>query len=547
MNPMETQSHGPMAREARRARPPPEASGGGEGIRNGSPSGHVVLVAERISKSFSGVTALCDVDFDLEYGEVHALMGENGAGKSTLMKILAGVHTHFEGVIRVEGGAVSFAGVRDAEAAGVAIIHQELNLVPELSVADNIFLGREPLIAGVLIDRRRIVAAAQRLLRRLGVSIDPNRRVAELRIGEQQLVEIAKALSLDARILIMDEPTSALSSSECDTLFKIVRQLARDGVAIIYTTHRIEEVLDLADRVTVLRDGRRVLTASIAQLTRGSIISAMVGRDMVASHRGNMVQDGTVVLEVRNLTLDTLGGRGWRRALHGVNFQLRRGEILGIGGLLGSGRSEILESIFGIARGWRGGEIVVDGSAVSIRSPADAYRLGIALVTEDRKERGLHLAASICDNVALPSIGALSRFGLRVFGRESALADDVVNRLAVRCTGIDQVASTLSGGNQQKIVIGKWLATEPRVLLLDEPTRGIDVGAKQEIYQLIFALAEQGLGIIVVSSEMPELLLLSDRILVMCEGRQTALLRREDATQETVMRLAAPGSWDLPS
>ena len=546
---MERRSGAPRAHEAPRAPQDLKTVSVAERIRSGSPSAQGALTAERISKSFAGVTALHDVDFDLAHGEVHALMGENGAGKSTLMKILAGVHTRYEGAIRVEGRAVSFGGVRDAEAAGVAIIHQELNLVPELSVADNIFLGREPLIAGVLIDRRRIVRAAERLLRRLGVSIAPTRRIAELRIGEQQLVEIAKALSLDARILIMDEPTSALSSLECDTLFKIVRQLAHDGVAIIYTSHRIEEVLDLANRVTVLRDGRRVLTAPIAKLSRGAIISAMVGREMVVSHRGKAAQDGTVVLSVRNLTLDILSGRGWRRALHGVNFQLRRGEILGIGGLLGSGRSEILEAIFGVARGWRGGEITIDGAAVDITSPADAYRLGVALVTEDRKERGLHLAASICDNIALPSIGALSRFGLRAFARECALADDVVQKLSVRCTGIDQLVVTLSGGNQQKIVIGKWLATAPRVLLLDEPTRGIDVGAKQEIYQLVFALAEQGLGIIVVSSEMPELLLLSDRILVMCEGRQTGLLRREDATQETVMRLAAPGiaTWDLRS
>jgi ribose transport system ATP-binding protein len=548
---METRFGAPKGAHDGRAPHPLQAVGAGNRTESETPPGHVVLVAEHVSKSFAGVTALKDVDFELRYGEVHALMGENGAGKSTLMKILAGVQTQYQGAIQVEGRAVSFGGVRDAEEAGVAIIHQELNLVPDLSVADNIFLGREPLIAGVLIDRRRIVRAAERLLRHLGVNIDPERRVAELRIGEQQLVEIAKALSLDARILIMDEPTSALSSSECETLFKIARQLAGDGVAIIYTSHRIEEVLDLADRVTVLRDGRRVLTAPIAELSRGTLISAMVGREMATSHRGTVAQVGATVLSVRNLTLDTLNRRGWRRTLHGVSFQLRRGEILGIGGLLGSGRTEILESIFGVARGWRGGDIAIDGVAVDIKSPADAYRLGVALVTEDRKERGLHLAASICDNVALPSIGAMSHFGLRAFAREQALADDVVRKLSVRCAGIDQVVATLSGGNQQKIVIGKWLATEPRVLLLDEPTRGIDVGAKQEIYELVFRLAAQGLGIVLVTSEMPELLLLSDRILVMCEGRQTGLLQREDATQETVMRLAAPGmaarSWDTPS
>jgi len=511
------------------------------GSRTGVPSGRAVLCAERVSKSFAGVKALYNVDFDLRHGEVHALMGENGAGKSTLMKILAGVHTSYDGGILVEGHAASFSGVRDAEAAGVAIIHQELNLVPELSVADNILLGREPLIGGVLIDRRRMVRAAERLLGRLGVTIAPETRIAGLRVGEQQLVEIAKALSLNARILIMDEPTSALSSSECDTLFKIVRQLASEGVAIIYTSHRIEEVLELADRVTVLRDGRRVVTAPIGELSRGAIISAMVGREMAANERGATAQDGAIVLSVRDLTLDTLGPHGWRRTLHGVSFELKRGEILGIGGLLGSGRTEILESIFGVAHGWRDGSIAIDGTAVDINSPADAYHLGVALVSEDRKERGLHLAASICDNVALPSIGALSRFGLRSFASERALAADMVKRLSVRCTGIGQEAAALSGGNQQKVVIGKWLATEPRILLLDEPTRGIDIGAKQEIYRLIFDLAAQGLAIIVVTSEMPELLLLSDRILVMCEGRQTGILARENAAQETVMRLAAPG------
>jgi ribose transport system ATP-binding protein len=465
------------------------------------------------------------------------------------MKILAGVHTSYDGNILVEGHAASFSGVRDAEEAGVAIIHQELNLVPELSVADNIFLGREPLIGGVLIDRRRMVRAAERLLARLGVAIPPETRIAGLRVGEQQLVEIAKALSLNARILIMDEPTSALSSSECDTLFKIVRQLASEGVAIIYTSHRIEEVLELADRVTVLRDGRRVVTAPIGELSRGAIISAMVGREIVANESVGTARDGAVVLSVQNLTLDTLGPHGWRRTLHGVSFELRRGEILGIGGLLGSGRTEILESIFGVSRAWRNGSIAMDGAAVDISSPADAYRLGVALVSEDRKERGLHLTASICDNVALPSIGALSRFGLRSFAGERALATEMVKRLSVRCSGIGQEVAALSGGNQQKVVIGKWLGTDPRILLLDEPTRGIDIGAKQEIYRLIFDLAAQGLGIIVVTSEMPELLLLSDRILVMCEGRQTGILARENATQESVMRLAAPGmaAWSQVS
>ena len=503
--------------------------------------GGVVLEASGVSKSFGGIAALVDVDFDLRAGEVHALVGENGAGKSTLMKILAGVHVEYDGVIRLTGAPVKFAGVQDAERAGVAIIHQELDLVPELTAADNIFLGREPLIAGTIVDRRRIAKAADGLLRRLGIDIDPQSRLAELRVGEQQLVEIAKALSLDARILMMDEPTSALSTSECETLFKVVRQLAAAGVAIIFTSHRIDEVVELADRVTVLRDGRHVLTAPIEGLSSDAIISAMVGRNLVLTHRQLMAVEGAPVLSVRNLTLDTVSPRGWRRVLHGVSFDLRRGEILGIGGLLGSGRTEILESIFGAARGWRTGEIAIDGKPAEISSPTDACRLGLALVTEDRKARGLLLASTVRDNVALPSVGALSRFGIRDFAREAAIAEDTVERLSVRCNDVEQIVSTLSGGNQQKVVIGKWLATEPRVLLLDEPTRGIDVGAKQEIYQLVFQLAARGLGIVTVSSEMPELLLLSDRVLVMCEGRQTGILARAEATQEAIMRLAAPG------
>ena len=401
------------------------------------PRHEAAAAAERISKAFGGVLALCDVDFDLKRGEIHALMGENGAGKSTLMKILAGVHTAYEGAIFVMGTPVRFAGVRDAERAGIAIIHQELNLVPGLTAAENIFLGREPLIAGTVIDRRRIAKAASALLRRLGISIDPEVRVAELRVGEQQLVEIAKALSLDARILIMDEPTSALSSSECATLFKVVRQLAKAGVAIVYTSHRIGEVFALADRVTVLRDGKRVLTAPIRNLSESAVIKAMVGRRATASRRDTCARTGPVFLSVRNLTLDTVSGRGWRRALHGVSFELRRGEILGIGGLLGSGRTEVLESLFGASRGWRGGEIAIDGSTVVIDPPADACRRGFALVTEDRKAHGLHLSSSIRDNVVLPSIGAMSRFGLRAFAREEAWPRTSSPRTS-RCAATDR-------------------------------------------------------------------------------------------------------------
>ena len=499
-----------------------------------------LLRAVGVSKRFAGVTALDRVDFDLSAGEVHALVGENGAGKSTLMKILSGVHTDYGGEVRIDGVAAHFASVRDAELAGVAIIHQELNLVPELGVAANIFLGREPLIAGLILDRRAMVAAGRRLLDRLGIELDPEARVAGLRVGEQQLVEIAKALSLEARILIMDEPTSALTPAECARLFRIVRQLAADGVGVVYISHRLDEVSALADRVTVLRDGRHVVTAPIAEMDRDRMIAAMVGRKTIAGTHPSGASGGRPVLEVRGLSLEVPIRRGWHRVLDGVSFEVGSGEVLGIAGLLGSGRTEILETLFGASAGRRSGAVRIEGVPVEVRSPRDARRLGIALVTEDRKAKGLHLDASIRDNVTLPSLARLARLGIRSARGEAEMASQAVRRLGVRCTGIEQVAATLSGGNQQKVVIGKWLATRPRVLLLDEPTRGIDVGAKQEIYDLVRTLAGEGLAIVMVSSELPELLLLADRIMVVSEGRRTGILSRAEASEEAVMQLAAP-------
>ncbi|MBR2689303.1 MAG: sugar ABC transporter ATP-binding protein [Aquamicrobium sp.] len=510
-------------------------------------AGQPVLAASNISKAFGGVVALSDVGFDLRRGEIHALMGENGAGKSTLMKILSGVYTDYEGTVSVAGQPVRFSGVRDAEDAGIAIIHQELNLVPELSVAENIFLGREKLIAGLIVDRKASLAASRTLLKSLGIDLDPEARVGGLRVGEQQLVEIAKALSKDARILIMDEPTSALSPAECQRLFRIMRQLAAQGVAVVYISHRIDEVMHLADRTTVFRDGRHVLTRAMNELNEDRLIAAMVGRTLLdASTAMRAAHYDMPILTVRNLSFDRpdrvdgVARHGWRKVISGVSFDLGRGEILGIGGLLGSGRTEILQAIFGSAQGRVDSDVRLDGKPVAIRSPRDARRLGIALVTEDRKAEGLYLKASIVDNVALPLVGTLSRFGLRSVSGEKALADEAVKALGIRCSGIDQIANTLSGGNQQKVVIGKWLATKPRVLLLDEPTRGIDIGAKREIYDLVFRLADEGLAIIVVSSEMPELLHLSDRILVMAEGRQTGILPRNQASEERIMQLAAP-------
>ncbi|AYG57556.1 sugar ABC transporter ATP-binding protein [Rhizobium jaguaris] len=504
--------------------------------------GGPLLSALHVSKRFGGIAALTDVAFDLHAGEIHALMGENGAGKSTLMKIFSGVHTEYEGEIRLDGLPVKFASVRDAEDAGVAIIHQELNLVPELSVAENIFLGREPRIAGLFIDKRKCVVEARTLLRRLGIDLPPEARVGSLRIGEQQLVEIAKALSLSARVLIMDEPTSALSPGECVRLFAIMRQLVRHGVGIVYISHRIDEVIQLSDRVTVFRDGRHVWTRAMSETDEDRIIAAMVGRDLGhgESQRSSTAEE--VLLSVRGLSLAVTDRRGRRNVLKEVSFDLAAGEILGIGGLLGAGRTEILQAIYGAAAGQVGGNIFIDGKPMRLRSPVEARRRGISLVTEDRKSQGLHLRDTITDNIALPVVNQLARFGIRRFGSEEKLATDAVKSLGIRAAGIGQAAGTLSGGNQQKVVIAKCLAANPRILLLDEPTRGIDVGAKREIYELIFKLAADGIAIIVVSSEMPELLHLADRILVISEGRQTGILDRAAATEERIMQLAAPRS-----
>ncbi|MBY5535527.1 sugar ABC transporter ATP-binding protein [Rhizobium leguminosarum] len=511
------------------------------GVATPNLPGAPLLAAKGISKRFGGITALDSVSIDLLSGEIHSLMGENGAGKSTLMKILSGVYTDYEGAIEIDGRQMRFASVREAEAAGVAIIHQELNLVPELTVAENMFLGREPLIAGLFVDRKSCVREARRLLARLGIELDPEARISSLRIGEQQLVEIAKALSLNARILIMDEPTSALSPGECERLFAIMRQLAASGVGVIYISHRIDEVMQLSDRTTVFRDGRHVWTRAMTEIDEDRIISAMVGRNL---NRPDNVRDASAVrapvLSVRGLGLSVSDRRGWKQVLKGVTFDVAAGEILGIGGLLGAGRTEILQAITGAREGQVDGQILIEGKPVSVTSPVDARRLGIGYVTEDRKGQGLHLNDTILDNVALPLVGRLARFGVRDFAGEEALAADAVRTLGIRASGTKQVAGTLSGGNQQKVVIGKCLAANPRILLLDEPTRGIDVGAKSEIYELIFRLAGEGMAIVVVSSEMPELLHLADRILVMSEGRQTGVLDRAMANEERIMQLAAP-------
>ena len=506
-----------------------------------------VLAMRDITKEFSGVAVLKGVDFDLRAGEIHALMGENGAGKSTLMKVLGGIHPDHGGRIDIGGEAVRLASPRDASERGIAFIHQELNLVPELTVAENIFLGREPRRCGCLVEGRRMERGAATLLAALDFRARPDARVGSLRVGEQQLVEIAKALSLDARILIMDEPTSALSQSEVAALFRVIGGLAKRGVAIIYITHRLEEVFHLADRVTVLRDGEVIASMATSATSRRELIRHMVGRDVKEFFAAHQRPAGHVVLEVEDLSLEQAGGSAGRsRILERVSFTVHAGEILGIAGLLGAGRTELLETLFGASLGEVGGRVRLNGRPVDIASPAAAKRAGLALVTEDRRRDGLVLEGAIDFNLGLPTVAERATFGIVSRARERKGAQETIRQLAVRAKSLSQPVATLSGGTQQKVVLGKWLPTQPKALLLDEPTRGIDVGTKAEIYKLMAELARGGLAIVMVSSELPELLSLSDRILVLREGRPTALLDKADFSAERIIDYASPGGDIAP-
>jgi ribose transport system ATP-binding protein len=509
----------------------------------------LALQMRGISKSFGPTPVLRKVDFELRAGEIHALMGENGAGKSTLMKIAAGLIDQFDGEIRVAGQPLRLASPRDATRAGIAMIQQELSLVPELAVDENIFLGQEKIRSLFIVDREQQVRAAREVLRPLDFHGRIDQPIAKLRVGEQQLVEIAKALVAKARILIMDEPTSALSINETERLFQVIRKLAKEGVAIVYISHRMEEVVALADRVTVLRDGRLIGTVSQEKASRREIIRMMVGRELQEVFASGRSETATrkPVLEVQNLWLENPAPTLARSMLvWNVSFSVVAGEVFGIAGLLGAGRTETLEVLFGLHAGTSGGEIRIEGEIIRLLSPVDAKAAGIALVTEDRKRDGLVLAAGIDRNAELAVLRTIAAFGLVSSNRELELAEQTIKNLAIQASGPRQPAGTLSGGNQQKLVIGKWLLTQPRVLLLDEPTRGIDVGAKAEIYRLIGTLAAQGLAIVLVSSELPELTLLSDRILVLCEGRPTALLNRDGFSHETILEYASPGGLIQP-
>ncbi|MBL8122743.1 MAG: xylose ABC transporter ATP-binding protein [Pyrinomonadaceae bacterium] len=497
-----------------------------------------LLEMKNIVKEFPGVRALDGVSFTLDSGEFHSLVGENGAGKSTLMKVLSGVYPHgtYEGDILIDDQVRQFRGIRDSENAGVAIIFQELSLVKELTVGENIFLGKEPSKLGV-INWSELYHRTSKLLQDLNLDIDPRVPVGNLGIGQQQLVEIAKALSKEAKILVLDEPTAALTESEVEILFNILKKLKSRGVGMVYISHKLNEVFEMSDRITVLRDGKTVGTHNASDLTKDKVIELMVGREV-----GNIFPEpdhelGDVVLEVKGLTAFSIDVAS-KRVVDNVSFHVRKGEVLGIAGLMGAGRSELLMSIFGAWPGRFSREIYVNGKQVSLDSPASAIGHGIGFVTEDRKRFGLILEQTILDNMTLAGLKRISGKFLTNRTKETMAASGPMQSLRVKANSPLTVTGTLSGGNQQKVVLGKWLLTNPKVLFLDEPTRGIDVGAKQEIYAEINKLAKTGLAIVLVSSELPEVLGLSDRVMVLHEGRVTGEFVRKEATPEKVMAAA---------
>ena len=498
-----------------------------------------LLVARGITKSFPGVRALDGVNLTVRRGRLNALLGENGAGKSTLMNILAGVFPPHAGTILLAGRPVHFKNTREAQAAGIAIIFQELNLVPELSLAENIFIGREPRNRLGLVDFPRMNADAAALLRELELDADPRTLVRQLKVGAQQMVEIARAISFNARVLIMDEPTSAITDHEVAVLFRQIRRLKQNGVGIIYITHKLDELPEIADDITIFRDGKWVGAKEFSAITRDEMIRLMVGRELAELFPKTSTAPGAEVLRVTNLSLPH-AERAGDFAVQEVSFALRRGEVLGIYGLMGAGRTELLQTLFGLHSQTASGQISIDGQSVVILSPLDAIRAGLALAPEDRKAEGLVLGLSVAQNTTLACLPQIERFGFLQPKLEHDLVENYIRRLQVKTPSANQTVVHLSGGNQQKVVLAKWLATKPKVLLLDEPTRGIDINAKKEIYTLIDELARSGLGVVMVSSELPELLGIADRILVLCEGRLTAEFLRAEATEEKLIRAALP-------
>ncbi len=497
-----------------------------------------LLEMRAISKRFPGVLALDRVSFDLQPGEIHALVGENGAGKSTLMNVLGGVYPHgtYDGEIVMRGEARRFDGVRAAENAGIAAVHQELSLIPEFSIAENIFLGREPRRLGI-IQSEDLFSRAQKVLDQLHLQLEPHIPVENLGIGQQHLVEIAKALARNATILVLDEPTAALTDTEADVLFGILRQLRESGAGIIYISHKLEEVLRLADRITVLRDGRTVSTDASGALDTQNLIARMVGREVAEIFPVSTRKPGEAVFEAQGVVVEDPSVPG-KLLVEDASFSVRRGEVLGIAGLVGAGRSDLMMALFGAHPGRTAGKFFADGSPVQIDQPSDAIAAGIGFATEDRKRYGIFLDQTIVENLTLAALKRLSGAVVTHPDAETAAGQRSMKELRIKARSVFTIAGTLSGGNQQKVVLAKWMLTNPKVLFLDEPTRGIDVGAKHEIYRQIDRLATEGLAIVLVSSELPEILGLSDRILVLHEGRITGRFSREEATAEGVMACA---------
>ncbi|WP_372814355.1 sugar ABC transporter ATP-binding protein [Paenibacillus sp.] len=488
----------------------------------------IVFSLRKISKSFPGVLALNDVSVDFVRGEVHALLGENGAGKSTLIKVLAGAHAPDEGEIQIGGECYKEMTPRLAKQLGIQVIYQEFNLIPTLSAAENIFLG-DFIGNGWLVDKKAMVNKTKELLDSLQIQLDPRRLVRDMSPAQQQIVEIAKAISKDVKILVMDEPSAPLTINEVEAMFKIVRVLKEKGVTIIYISHRMEELFEISDRITVMRDGRYVSTQATQATNRQELVSLMVGRELKETYPSRSIKPQQTLLEVNRLS-----GNGFEH----ISFQLKKGEILGFSGLVGAGRTELARALFGVDPAHTG-DIVFEGQKVNVRSPQDAIRLGMGLIPEDRKQQGVILRSTVKRNITLPSLKFLSRFGVVKTKEELGQAESFKNTLSIRTPTLEQKVNHLSGGNQQKVVLAKWLARDCKVLIFDEPTRGIDVGAKQEIYKLMCSLAESGVGIIMISSDMEELLGMSDRVIVLSSGRMTGELGREAFAQEHIMDMAS--------
>jgi len=494
-----------------------------------------VLQMEQISKRFPGVQALSDVSLDVLPGEIHALLGENGAGKSTLMKILSGVYSREGGRIRLDGRDIEISSPHQAQMLGITIIHQELNLMPNLTVAENVFIGREPNV-GTFVKWGALHRQTRELMSRLGIAISPSTVVRNLSVANQQMVEIARALSVKSRVIIMDEPTSALTENEVQHLFTIMRGLKADGIGVIFISHRMDEIFTICDRITVLRDGAWVGTVATRETTPGQVISMMVGRPVSELFNKLNTEVGDPVLEVRGLTRTGRADDPDAKVLRNISFTARRGEILGLAGLVGSGRTDLVRCIFGIDQP-DAGEILIDGIPIRIRSPRDAIRAGMGFVPEDRKLQALFLAMSVEENASMAAMGSVARLGF-IRGRERRrLVNGYVKQLSVRLANVEQRVIDLSGGNQQKVIIARWLALQPRILIMDEPTRGIDVGAKAEVHLLMSQLAAQGVTIIMISSELPEVLGMSDRVLIIHEGQLVGELSRAEATPERAMTL----------